>query len=213
MKDRMQVNFDPALQQQMSSAAENAQRLHDMIERSKVKHEPVSLSDVALRKDPMSPYDPPKIINTYNSLDEVINHKLYHGTFPESFSKTHDYFLNSGISPYYEIPEIVDYTNGVFTINTMIDLTVNGLRWRLKRPQDIYEIITITEEYQRRLQAVITEETTNANIERRAYNAKLEIFLKAMHDARRAHEFEMGKRNPVLETIDDLLKKFLNILK
>jgi len=213
MVDDMKVSLDPALLAGMSTREENERKLRDMVERSRKVEEFKGIGQRSAEEDWTYPYLHHSSKKRYASLDEVINHKTYRGRFPQSFSPTASYFLENGISPYFEDYEIVDYSPGVFTIDTMIELTSTGRRWALDRPQDIYEIIYIVEQYQELLKRTIQDGTNSMeSITRKAYFEKTEKFLLAMRKARDRYERSTGK-NVDKGTVENVIQKFLSIFK
>ena len=208
----IRVTLDPALLARMSTKEENERKLKEMVERSRKTYEFKGIGQRAAESDWTYPYKHMSSRKKYASLDEVINHKTYQGKYPQSFSPTSPYFLQNGISPYFEDYEIVDYSPGVFTIDTMIELTATGRRWALSRPQDIYEIIYIVEQYQELLKRTINEkDNTMEGLTRRAYLDKTEMFLQVMRKARDRYENSKGK--PEKSKVESIIQTFLSIFK
>lgn len=169
--------------------------------------EPDSLGNVAKRVSSMYPYVIPKSKLTYTTYADVVNNKPFKGFYPESFGKVSDYFLNSGISPYYEVVDDLDYGPGVLTINTMIELTCCGRKWALARDEDIDYVILITEQYQQSLLETIDYKDSSPDmVRRRNYSNKVSRFLDAMYKARKLHEYRTGKKS-FTEGLQDLLAK------
>lgn len=147
-----------------------------------------------------SSYDIPKSTLTFRSLADVVNNKQFGGYYPESYGTVADYFQNKGISPYYEIVPGGDYAKGTLTINTMIELTNNNVKWRLAREQDVGLIIGICEAYQGQLKQVLRPDSTNiTDIHRRAYYTKLNKFLDRMYQYAKIMQKRTGFRLKVAD--------------
>lgn len=131
------------------------------------------------RTDPMSPYQAPRSIIAFKDLSELINKKSFSGAYPQSFAPVSEYFRGSGISPYYDPEDFNDFSHGVMTIATMIDLTANGQPWKLDRDQDLLFVDRVVREYYTQLSA----ESLANNVQIQAYKAKVEIFLKTLDKA------------------------------
>lgn len=153
------------------------------------------------RTDPMSPYQAPRSIIAFKDLAELINKKGFSGAYPQSFAPVSEYFRRSGISPYYDPEAFNDFSHGVMTIATMIDLTANGQPWKLDRDQDLLLIDKIVREYYTQLSVPALEN----NVQIQAYKAKVEIFLKTLDKA----IGRMKKRNGTWQNENF----FINLLK
>ena len=199
------LSISPDLVAQMPTPQQLARELAEDL-----KHEPKepdSLGNVAKRMSPMYPYVIPKSKLKYTTLADVVNNKPFKGFYPESFGNVSDYFLNSGISPYYEVVDDLDYAPGVFTISTMIELTCSGRKWALARDEDIDYVILIAEQYQESLMSTIVPTDNSPDMTRRKnYAAKLSKFLNAMYKARKRYEHRTGKVS-TSKGLQDLLRE------
>lgn len=158
------------------------------------------------RNDPMSPYDPPHSPVYYRSITEVLKNRPYKGSFPQSFTNIPDYFRKFNVPPFFESRDFDDYARGVMTIENMIELTATGQPWQLDRDQDVFEIISIAEEYQRQLHDPNCTAGQNAKaIE--SYKVKLQSFLNRMYKARDKIEVRTHGRVKA-KSLADIIKKF-----
>ena len=176
------MKIDPFLQKQSKSQKD----LINELDKERVKKQDLNLpclgNLIARKMSSMSPYTIPKSAGIFKSLADVINRKHFKGVYPESFSIVPEYFRNMGISPYYEVVPGNDYSSGVLTINTMIELTAGGYKWQLDREQDIGLIISIAEAYQEQLKKMLRPDSNRTeDIRNQAYADKLDKFLKVMH--------------------------------
>lgn len=208
--DNHDLAIDPYLIKLAGTAEDNKQALADHIAKSHAPEPLKCLATTINKRDPMSAYSRPRSHLNYQTIDEVINHKPYHGKYPESFSEVPDYFKNSGISPYCEVSTVVDYSPGVMTIDLMIELTANNQPWSLKYEQDIYEILGIAQDYRKQLESTITEAKTTDNLRRKAYLAKLDKFIKLMEDAKYRCDRRHGRPGRV-SNIFEVLKKLASL--
>lgn len=127
-------------------------------------------------QDPMSPYTPPVSGYKFTDISDIINHKQYKGSYPQSYAPVPDYFRKFGISPYYEPEDFNDYSRGALTISTMIELTCNNQPWKLDRDQDIAEVYQYAKTYYEALKN--PDYANNKSIQ--AYKEKVVIFLKRL---------------------------------
>ena len=127
-------------------------------------------------QNPMSPYTPPVSGYKFTDISDIINHKQYKGSYPQSYAPVPEYFRKFGISPYYEPENFNDYACGVLTIATMIELTVNNQPWKLERDQDIAEVYQYAKTYYEALKNPDYE--NNKFIQ--AYKEKVVKFLKRL---------------------------------
>lgn len=186
------MKIDPFLQKQSKSQKD----LINELDKEHVKKQDFDipcLGNLLSRKaSPMSPYTIPRSGGIFNTLADVINKKHFKGVYPESFGTVPGYFSNTGISPYYEVTPGNDYSAGTLTINTMIELTANGYKWKLSREQDVGLIISIAEAYQAQLVRILKPNSNRTeDIRNKAYADKLQLFLKVMYQYSR----KMSKRN------------------
>jgi hypothetical protein len=156
----------------------------------------------------MSAYQIPESKTRFKSLADVINNRQFIGYYPESFGSMANYFHDNGISPYYEIIPGGDYAKGALTINTMIELTVAQVKWRLEREQDVGLVMGICEEYKKQLTPVLRPNSSNVNdIHVIAYYNKLEKFLTQLYKYAKRIEKKIGKYiTPT--TLEDILKLY-----
>lgn len=199
---RKKFSMCPELVAMMPSRKELDQRLADSLKPKEPEKE--SLGNVKRRLGDMYPYEVPKSKLKYTSYADVVNNKPFKGAYPESFSKVSNYFLDSGISPYYEVVEDLDYSPGVLTISTMIELTCSGKKWSLMREKDIEHVIVITEQYQKSLLDTLTDSNDPDMVRRKHYASKVAKFLNVMYEARARYELRTGKRS-VTVGLQDLL--------
>ena len=142
----------------------------------------------------MSAYEIPVSRISFKSLADLVNNRQFTGYYPESFGTVANYFHKTGISPYYEIIPGGDYAKGALTINTMIELTMAGVKWRLEREQDIGLVMGICEEYKKQLKSVLRPNSTNVHdIHVSAYYAKLEKFLTEVYKYVKILEKQCGE--------------------
>ena len=202
------LSISPELTSRMPTPNEMAAKLKEDL-KPKPK-EADSLGNVAKRMSSMYPYPIPKSKLKYTTYADVVNNKPFKGFYPESFGKVADYFLDSGISPYYEVVDDLDYGPGVLTISTMIELTCCGKKWTLARDEDIDYVIMITEQYQQSLRNTINEKDSSPDMVRRKnYSSKVSRFLDAMYAARKRYEHRTGKKSITLG-LQDLIKKLFS---
>jgi hypothetical protein len=176
------MKIDPYLTSQVKTKEELAKELEQEKKKSVDLNLPCLGNLVSRLLSKMSPYAIPRSAGIFKSLADVINNKHFKGIYPESFSMIPRYFRDSGISPYYEVVPGSDYSRGVLTINTMIELTASGYRWQLTRDQDVGIIIGIAEAYYEQLRKVLRPDSTKTeDIRNTAYADKLTKFLQVMH--------------------------------
>lgn len=195
------MQIDPYLKSQTKTKEELARELKQDKKKSVDLNLPCLGNLVSRLLSKMSPYSIPKSGGIFKSLADVINNKHFKGIYPESFSMVPRYFRDSGISPYYEVIPGNDYSRGVLTINTMIELTAYGYKWQLTRDQDVGIIIGIAEAYNEQLRRILRPDSTKtADIRNVAYAEKLTKFLQVMH----AYARKLRKQKGIDVTIASL---------
>lgn len=176
------MKIDPFLSSQSKSREDLAKELHNDNKKGINLDIPCLGNLIARKTSNMSPYTVPRSGGIFKTLADVINKKHFKGIYPESFSTVPRYFRDTGISPYYEVIPGNDYSPGVLTISTMIELTASGYKWQLSRDQDVGLIIGISEAYRDMLKRVLRPESNRTeDIRNLAYAEKLDKFLKIMH--------------------------------
>lgn len=98
--------------------------------------------------NPMSPYELPKSHSKYYlDPEDVFVNLQFKAIYPESYGPIPDYYRRFGVDSYYEPIPGSDYSRGVLTIETMMELMLNDQPWALQDPRDMDIIINILNDY------------------------------------------------------------------